>query len=409
MSSVSVQNLEEGLILSEDVIDTFGRLILSKGRRIEANHIRLFKIWGISEVHVEESYVAVLPERESKDVDKLLDAENTVKMILQNIDINHPAINEIFLEAVEYRYQNNLVPTFRTKQQLPDNFRLDLSNSLKTQIEFTDLQLPEAPELILEFNRITQDPDCSINDIADILSRSPSMTAQLLKIVNSAFYGFASKIDRISRAVAMLGVREISSLVLGISAMRIFYDIPRELIDMSSFLRHSLACGILSRILAAQIKLPNTERLFVAGLLHDIGRLVLYKYFPAQAKLAMLMAEKTGQSLNYIEEACVGISHVQIAEYLLKKWQFPASLENLIVWHHAPYRSLEQAEASIVHLADIAINAIGLGHSGEHILPRFEQGIWDKTGIIPGDLKSALAQTVEQVTVMTKLFSELAQ
>jgi putative nucleotidyltransferase with HDIG domain len=407
LSSVSVENLEEGLILSEDVIDTFGRLIHTKGRRIEANHIRLFKIWGISEVQVQGAPVAVLPEQDSKDLEKLHNAEQTVKMILQNMDVAHPAINEIFAAAVEHRYQNNLVMEWEHRQQLPESFKLDLSNGVKTQIDFSKIQLPEAPGLVLEFNRVIQDPDCSINDVAEVLTRSPSMTAQLLRIVNSAFYGFASKIDRITRAVTLIGIREISSLVMGISAMRLFYDIPRELIDMSSFLRHSLACGILSRILAAQKKLPDTERLFVAGLLHDIGRLILYKYFPAQARLTMLMAKKTGLSLYDIEETCLGINHVQIAEHLLSKWQFPASLENIIAYHHAPYRSPEQAEASIVHLADIAINALGLGHSGEHIVPRFEKNIWDKTGIKPGDLRTALAQTTEQLTVMMKLFSEL--
>jgi HD-like signal output (HDOD) protein len=407
LNSISVQNLEEGLVLSEDVIDTFGRRILTKGCRIEANHIRLFKIWGISEVQVQQSPQTILPEQDSKDHERLHNAEHTVKMILQNTDVDHPAINEIFTAAVEHRYQHNIVLEFAPPKHLPESFKLELSKAIKTQIEFSKVQLPETPELVLEFHRVIQDPDCSINDVAEVLTRSPSMTAQLLRIVNSAFYGFASKIDRISRAVTLIGIREISSLVMGISAMRLFYDIPRELIDMSCFLRHSLACGILSRILAARKQIPNTERLFVSGLLHDIGRLILYKYFPAQAKLALLIAKKTGLPLNEIEESCLGISHVHIAEYLLGKWQFPASLENIIAYHHTPYRSPEQIEASIVHLADIAVNALGLGHSGEHIIPRFEKGVWDKTGIKPGDLKSALSQTVEQLTVMMKLFSEL--
>ena len=233
MSSISVEKLEEGLVLSEDVIDTFGRLILTKGRRIEANHIRLFKIWGISEVGVQQSPGPVSPEKDSPEPEKLRHAEHTVKTILQNTDVDHPAINEIFLAAVDHRYRHNLFLEFGPPKHLPEKFKLELSKAIKAQIEFTKIQLPEAPELVLEFNRVIQDPDCSINDVAEVLTRSPSMTAQLLRIANSAFYGFASKVDRISRAVTLIGIREISSLVMGISAIRLFYDMPRELIDIS--------------------------------------------------------------------------------------------------------------------------------------------------------------------------------
>lgn len=406
MSLIAVEKLKEGWVLSEDVRDINGRLMLSKGQEIDQNHIRIFKIWGIPEVCVSEKIEVSQNDAGLTDIKKRFQAEHTVKTILHNVDLHHPAINEIYKAAVENRYQNNLVYEIEPGQPLPQNFRMDLSSGLKTQIEFTHVQLPEVPTIILEFSKVVEDPSSSANDIADVINRSPSLAALLLKLANSAFYGFLSKVDTISRAVTLIGIQEINSLMMGIGIMRLFHTIPKELADMSSFLRHSLACGILSRILAAQKKLPHTERLFVAGLLHDIGRLVWYKYFPEQAKLILQMGKKTGLSLYDIEKECLGIGHEQIAGFLLQKWQLPASLENIIINHHTPSRCAYHDEAAILHMADIAINAIGLGHSGEHMIARFESKTWDHLQIVPRSLKIAIDQTIQQVNLMEKMFTD---
>ena len=107
---------------------------------------------------------------------------------------------------------------------------------------------------------VITDPFATSNDVAQVVNKSPSLAALLLRIVNSAYYGFPSKIDRISRAVTIIGTKEISGLALGISVMRVFSDIPKEVIDMQAFIRHSLACGMLARILAA---LKNLQQKFM--------------------------------------------------------------------------------------------------------------------------------------------------
>lgn len=200
---------------------------------------------------------------------------------------------------------------------------------------------------------------------------------------------------------------EVGALAMGITVMRYFQNIPDRLVDPTTFTRHSFACGILSRILAAQTKQPHTERMFAAGLMHDIGRLVWYRYFPEQAKLVLEMAATTGISLYELENECLGISHEQIAAQLLRKWQLPDPLINAIAHHHRPCRSPAPVEPGIVHLADIAVNALGMGHSGEHIIPRFEPRIWHLLGIAPNTLTMAMHQTVQQIELMETLFTEL--
>ncbi|MBI5896419.1 MAG: HDOD domain-containing protein [Desulfobacterales bacterium] len=402
---VALDKLKDGVVLSEDVRDTNGRLLLTKGNPIDANQIRLLKIWGVPEVQIQESDQAVESEKSEIDADSRLKIERTVQTICQHIDTGHPAINLIYNTAIEYRCQKGLFIDFGPRQPLPENFKLDLYNGLKTQIHFSEVQLPESPAIISEFNQIVDDPMSSANDIAAVVSRSPSLAALLLKIANSAAYGFPSKIDTLSHAVAILGTREVGVLAMVISSVQFFGDIPKELIDMSTFLRHSLACGLLSRILAAQAKIQHTERLFLAGLLHDIGRLVWYRYFPEQAKLVLNMAKSTGLSVYEIEKECMGISHTQIAGYLLRKWKFPDTLVNGIIFHHRPMRSPEPLEPSIVHMADIGINALGLGHSGGHIIPHFDPRGWHQLGVAPGAMKTALDQTVQQLDIMTELFA----
>lgn len=404
MLRVALERLRDGVVLAGDVRDASGRLLLTKGQPIDVGQIRLLKIWGVPEVLVREQDQAFATQREDNDESRRSRVERTVKTIFQHVDAGHPAIDTIFTAATQYRYQKDFFINFGPRQQLPEDFKLDLRNGIKTQILFSEVYLPESPGIILEFNKILDDPMSSANDIAAVVARSPSLAALLLKIANSTANGFGSGIDTLSRAAALLGTRDAGVLAMVISSVQYFRDIPKELIDMANFLRHSLACGLLSRILGAQAKAPNTERLFLAGLLHDIGRLVLYRYFPEQAKLVLKMARRTGLSVYEIEKESMGISHTQIAGHLIRKWKFPDALVNGIIYHHRPLRSAAPVEPAIVHLADIAVNALGLGHSGGYIIAHFDPGVWPLLGISTGTLKTAIDQTVEQLDIMTDLF-----
>lgn len=144
-------------------------------------------------------------------------------------------------------------------------------------------KLPEIPTTIFELNEALTAPFTSAREIARIVNKSPSLASILLRIVNSSFYGFPSKIESTTQAVVLIGSKEISNLALEICTMQVFKDIPKEIVDMKSYIRHSVACGLLSRVIAAHLNIQQTDQMFTAGLLHDIGRLVIYRYFPDQA------------------------------------------------------------------------------------------------------------------------------
>jgi HD-like signal output (HDOD) protein len=263
-----------------------------------------------------------------------------------------------------------------------------------------EIKLPEIPSIVFELNEVIVDPLASTDNIAQVVNKSPSLTALLLRIVNSPFYGFPSKIESISRAVTIIGTREISSLALGISMITNFEGIPKQVLDMYAFLRHGLACGIISRLLAAHKNVPQTEQLFVSGLLHDIGRLIVYKYFPDQAKL-LLSACRTSNGLLYEEEGVyLGCKHTDIGKYLLKEWKLPPALESNIFYHHNPSSAPDPTSATIVHLADIIVNGLGIGSSGEILVPCLDCEAWNGLGLSPSSFDVIVGQAIHQMVAL---------
>lgn len=265
MGMVHVDNLEVNMVLSEDVRDINSRLLLAKGQKIQSNHIRIFKIWGITEVSVAGSQGREKIAESYIDPETIERITEDTKYIFKHVDLSHPAIKELFRISVLYRSRHRILNTdenitLTNCDDLKDHSIYDV----KKMIAHKGIKLPEMPSTAFELNEVVADPFASVHSIAEVVNKSPSLTALLLRIVNSSFYGFPSKIDSVSRAVTLIGTREITGLALGISIVNAFKDVPKDILDMSSFLRHSIACGIISRILAAKKNIPQTEQLFVS-------------------------------------------------------------------------------------------------------------------------------------------------
>jgi HD-like signal output (HDOD) protein len=225
----------------------------------------------------------------------------------------------------------------------------------------------------------------------------------LLKIVNSPFYGFPSKIDKISLAVTLIGTSEISGLALGISLVSLFNNIPKELLSMHSFLRHSLACGIISRILAAHKNLRQTEQLFVSGLLHDLGRLILYNYFPEESRNLLSRAQALKSLLYLQENDYLGCNHTDLIKHLLQQWKLPMMLENNVYFHHNPAEAQQPIPATLVHLADILTNGLGIGTSGEHFVPPLDHAAWENLEMSPTCFDLVTKQAIHQFVALESI------
>ena len=224
------------------------------------------------------------------------------------------------------------------------------------------------------------------------------MTARLLRLVNSPIYGFPSRISTVSQAISIVGMNQLHDLAVAASFIRLFGQMPQELVDMDSFWRHSVACAVAARLLAGQRKEPNVERFFVAGLLHDIGRPIMYQRLPDQSRIALELAQTTGQLLHTVEVEVFGFHHGQVGAALLDRWRLPALLQEAVAWHHVPRNAARfPVEASMVHVADHLANALQFGTSGERSVPPLQPQAWDQLGLAPAALPAVLGQLERQV------------
>jgi HD-like signal output (HDOD) protein len=401
MNAVQTDKLKPGQILAEEVRDINGRLLLARGNEIKPNHIRIFKIWGISEVNV-----AGASNRKDKfdpelNPELVEQAKESMTNLCRHVDLEHPAMKEIFKLAVNFRCRNDLVevqsnlhitePELPRKTQPPDFI---------SELKQKKIILPEIPAIVFELNEVIANPMSSAEHIADVVNRSPSLTALLLKIVNSSFYGFPSQIDKVSHAVALIGTREISGLALGISILSIFKNIPKDIIDMYSFLKHSLACGILSRVLSAHLNSNQTEQLFVSGLLHDLGRLILYIHFPQESHDIITRSRNRSKLLIDEEVDYLGCDHAEVGRQLMKQWKLPLLLENNVSFHHHPSEAQQPVPAAIVHLADIMVNSLGIGSSGERFVPPLDTAAWENLELPISSFGKVIGQATHQFNAL---------
>jgi HD-like signal output (HDOD) protein len=237
-------------------------------------------------------------------------------------------------------------------------------------------------------------PRGGTTDVANVIREDTALTARLLKVVNSAFFAFPRRIDTVSQAVTVVGTSQVRDLALATSVLTLFQDLPPDLVDMDGFWRHSLACGVAARVLAGLRRESNVERFFVAGILHDVGKLVVYARIPEKAQEVFRVAREEEILLHEAEHRVLGFDHAQVGEALLSQWNMPPSLRESVHFHHQPRRADRfPLEAAAVHLGDIMAIALGIGSAGERFVPPLSPEGWSTMGLDA----SLLGPAVEEV------------
>jgi len=222
--------------------------------------------------------------------------------------------------------------------------------------------LVSPPDICIRIFELIESQTASTKQLGDVISQDPNLSARLLKIVNSPYYHFSSRIDTISRAITVIGIRELSSLVLAVSATKTFSNIPNELVNIDTFWRHSIYTALIARELAQRCDILHPERLFVAGLMHDIGSLIIYNRVPDVARAMLIQAEGNEQALYKLENELISTNHAQIGGVLLDTWMLPKILRDAVMFHHEPELcETAPVESSIVHIAEALANSSIIG------------------------------------------------
>ena len=259
------------------------------------------------------------------------------------------------------------------------------------------LELASLPEVVMRTIDLINDPNTSAAAIGQVLGEDPGLTARLLRIVNSPFYGFPSRIDTVSRAITVIGTLELLDLILATSVVKAFRGIPTDLVDMDGFWEHSLYTGLVARVLAGRMRAPNTERYFIAGLLHDIGSLAMYRQIPDSAAAILRRARNELAPLHSIEQETLGFDHGEVGAELMRAWHLPASLVESIRFHHMPQLAEQfRLETALIHLADVISCAVHSAANETGRVPPMEPEAWALTGLQADIIESVINETDAQ-------------
>lgn len=414
MGLISINAVKPGMVLAQDVRDRNGRLLIRQGNELSDEHLRILRIWGVVEADVEGADREELEgaSREGLAPEILERAKVLVLERFQHNDSALPAVAEL-IRFCTLRKARELQDQPAKAASRPEPARETASPALAVKqlkpvdplrLLTEDTTLGSLPIVFQKLLSVLNDSRSSATDVAEVISNDTDLSAKLLRIVNSAFYGIRSKIDTISRAVTIIGSNQLLSLAMGLSIINFFKGIPSELVDMASFWQHSVSCGIAARLIASFHRTPNTERFFVTGLLHDIGRLFIFKELPDYAK-AILVAARARQSLlTPIESEILGFTHQKLGGALLKHWKFPVSLEKNVRYHHEPAKAVNRNEAAIILLADVMAHALEHGSSGECYVPRLDAATWDCLGLPLAFLGQTAVQVDYQLDEILKFF-----
>jgi putative nucleotidyltransferase with HDIG domain len=219
--------------------------------------------------------------------------------------------------------------------------------------------LPTLPMIAMEVNRMLNDSRTSINSLSAAIGKDQSIVTKILKIVNSAFYGVPSKVTTVEEAVVRLGFNSVRNIVVSVSVFDALEikGFETSSFEVKDFWKHSIAVATISRYIAEKTRLQDPDDCFVAGLIHDIGLVILAKYFPDI--MIGMMSQVVGDTLTIYEaeKNCIKVRHSKIGEIIAKKWRLPSSLCDTIKYHHSPNKGAINPElVTIVHLGDLVAN-----------------------------------------------------
>lgn len=254
--------------------------------------------------------------------------------------------------------------------------------------------LPSLPVLVLELLASIDQEDSNVEDLADKLSQDQALTAKTLRLANSSFYGMPHQVTTMQQSVSILGFRTIRSIATTAALIGALPSLARSEFDMAAFWRHAFATALFARELAPALQV-NPEQAYTAGLLHDIGLLVLVTQFSGHFAAVLASQVQTGQSLMEAERAVLGLDHAAVGHALTSHWKFPEALQQAVTDHHQPALLNEPALVALVRSAAAIALALSPAMEDEQAVPEQALAICLSTGLDPA-ASAALIAKVKQ-------------
>jgi len=243
-------------------------------------------------------------------------------------------------------------------------------------------KLISLPEIYLKLKGLIDDPESTMAEVALLVGRDPGMSVRFLRLVNSPLNRRSNKIETVAHAVSLLGSQQVHDIVLSASIAKAFDGMLSDVMNMKQFWQRSIYCAVTARQLARQCDEMETERLFVIGLLHDIGHLFMYLEVPEQAQAAILKARDEQRPLYQVERDLLGFDYAYLAGQVMKDWDLPKSIQVPVTCHPEPSQANHFVEeAALLHLASLLVQAdldTGVFGEGPYAV---NPAAWSATGL----------------------------
>ncbi len=215
-------------------------------------------------------------------------------------------------------------------------------------------ELSSLPEIYIRISELLDSDTATSAQIGQVVETDPALSLRILKMVNSAFYGFSHKVDSIAQAITILGRERLKQILIGSVLSGVFGKMENHIFHMEDFWRHSVKTAILARYLSLQTEcMQNADSLFTAGLLHDVGRLIMAKLIPEQTREIQNAVDIEDGDLYHAEERILGFTHCDVGAGFIKKWELPDLLASAAQYHHNPQAITEYIlETGIIYVAN---------------------------------------------------------
>lgn len=309
-------------------------------------------------------------------------------------DLSHPCMATLFNYVMELLpREGDNTPYHRWSKLTTSEEVIPLDPISLVQME---VRLPPLPAVLGELQEVANKPFASSSTVAAVVVKDISLTAWLLKLVNSPFFGFSIKVDTVTRAVTLLGIEQFKTLAMGSMVNSLMEKLPDGIIDGEEFWRHSIATALAAQSIWKTLKKDESERLFVAGLLHDCGVLALAYAAPKTFSAVNQAILTDPRPRHVLEQELLEFDHARLGGMLLHRWNMPLPLVMSVLRHHqveAPQRYLE---ASVIHLADIIAFAIA-GRREDEIIPALDPLVWDTLKLTPANLNFIADATLKKL------------
>ncbi len=240
------------------------------------------------------------------------------------------------------------------------------------------ISLPTLPTVVSKMIELVDNPKTSAASLARLISTDQALTAKILKLANSAYYGFPREISTVNMAIVVLGFNTVKDMGLSLSVFQVFKEAEvNKAFDVSKFWEHCVGCGAAARMMARRLKYRYVGEAFVAGLLHDIGKVVLNQYVHKEFMEILALTSDGTMSLDDAEDKVIGTRHSQIGSWLAEKWNLPKIIVESITYHHEPWEAQnEPLLVAIVTIANYLCHCNSIGNSGRLIPLKPDKQTW---------------------------------